>query len=159
VKASIDAFDGTIKLYVVDPTDPVVGAWQGCIPTCSPTSRSRRLEEHFRYPQDLFKIQSEKYLDYHVIETGDFFRRSDSWSIPRDPSTVDRPGGSLLWGDGLTADGRTALLDRFLPNYLLVNLPGEDDLSYVIMQPFTPQNKLNMSSFLVGTPLPVATAA
>ncbi|HVR33304.1 MAG TPA: UPF0182 family protein [Acidimicrobiia bacterium] len=155
VKASIDAFDGTIKLYVVDPTDPVVTAWRGVYPdlfTDDPVPQT--LEDHFRYPQDLFKIQSEKYLDYHVIETGDFFRRSDSWSIPRDPSTIDRDSGTLLWGDGLTADGRTALLDRFLPNYLLVNLPGEDDLSYVIIQPFTPQNKLNMSSFLVGDSTP-----
>lgn len=155
VKASIDAFDGTVKLYVVDPTDPVVSAWRRVYPelfTDDPVPET--LEEHFRYPQDLFKIQSEKYLDYHVVETGDFFRRSDAWSIPRDPSTIDRNSGALLWGDGLTADGRTALLDRFLPNYLLVSLPGEEDLSYVISQPFTPQNKLNMSSFLVGDATP-----
>jgi hypothetical protein len=155
VKASIDAFDGTVKLYVVDETDPVIMAWQGVYPelfTDDPVPTE--LADHFRYPQDLFKLQSEKYLDYHVVETGDFFRRSDSWSIPRDPSTIDRNSGSLLWGDGLTADGRTALLDRFLPNYLLVSLPGEDDLSYVIMQPFTPQSKLNMSSFLAGDATP-----
>jgi uncharacterized protein len=156
VKASIDAFDGTIRLHVVDPTDPVVTAWRNVYPdlfTDDPVPEV--LEEHFRYPQDLFKIQSEKYLDYHVEEVGDFFRRSDTWSIPRDPSTIDRDSGSLLWGDTLTADGRVALLDRFLPNYLLVNLPGEgDELSYVIMQPFTPQNKLNMSSFLAGDATP-----
>ncbi|MEX1043351.1 MAG: UPF0182 family protein, partial [Acidimicrobiia bacterium] len=155
VKATIDAFDGTIKLYVVDPTDPVVTAWQGVYPELFTDEEiPPTIEDHFRYPQDLFKIQSEKYLDYHVVETGDFFRRSDTWSIPRDPSTIDRDGGTLLWGDGATADGRTALLDRFLPNYLLVSLPGEDDLSYVIMQPFTPQNKLNMASFLVGDATP-----
>lgn len=155
VKATIDAFDGTIKLYVVDQTDPVVTAWQGVYPELfTDEDVPSVIEDHFRYPQDLFKIQSEKYLDYHVVETGDFFRRSDSWSIPRDPSTIDRDGGTLLWGDGATADGRTALLDRFLPSYLLVNLPGEEDLSYVLMQPFTPQNKLNMSSFLVGDATP-----
>ncbi|MDX1448605.1 MAG: UPF0182 family protein, partial [Acidimicrobiia bacterium] len=155
VKAAIDAFDGTITLYVVDPNDPVVAAWQRVYPELFTTEEPpQTLVEHFRYPQDMFKIQSEKYLDYHVIDTGDFFRRSDSWSIPRDPSTVDRDGGSLLWGDGITADGRATLLDRFLPNYLLVSLPGEDDLSYVIMQPFTPQNKLNMASFLVGDATP-----
>ncbi|MFP5330957.1 MAG: UPF0182 family protein [Acidimicrobiia bacterium] len=155
VKAAIDAFDGTITFYVVDPTDPVVAAWQQVYPDLFTTEAPpETLVEHFRYPQDLFKIQSEKYLDYHVTETGDFFRRSDSWSIPRDPSTIDRDGGSLLWGDAITADGRVTLLDRFLPNYLLVSLPGEDDLSYVIMQPFTPQNKLNMASFLVGDSTP-----
>ncbi len=152
VKASVDAFDGTITLYVVDPTDPVVTAWGRAYPdlfTSGPAPMN--LQEHYRYPQDLFKIQSEKYLDYHVTEVGDFFRRSDTWSIPRDPSTIDRDSGELLRGDGLTADGRVALMDRFLPNYLLVNLPEEADrLSYVIMQPFTPQGKLNMSSFLVG---------
>ena len=155
VKASIDAYDGTIKLYIVDPTDPVISAWQGVYPELfSDEPVPAALEDNFRYPQDLFKIQSEKYLDYHVVETGDFFRRSDSWSIPRDPSTVERSGRTLLWGDGVTADGRTALLDRFLPNYLLVNLPGEDDLSYVLMQPFTPQNRVNMASFLVGDATP-----
>ncbi|MDX1450859.1 MAG: UPF0182 family protein, partial [Acidimicrobiia bacterium] len=153
VKATIDAYDGTIRLYVIDQDDPIIGAWQRTHPQLfADEPLPAELADNLRYPQDMFKIQTEKYLDYHVEDTGDFFRRSDAWSIPRDPSNVPREANELLNGDPSTAE--SSQLDRYLPNYLLTNLPGEDDLSYVLIQPFTPLNKLNMSSFLVADSTP-----
>lgn len=155
VKATVDAFDGTVQFYVVDDSDPLLSAWQDVYPGLfrDGAEMPTGLVEHLRYPQDLFKIQSDMYLDYHMDDTDEFFRKVDAWSIPQDPSTIRRT--DLLWGDRRSPDfTRVEYLDRILPYYLLLRLPGEEDLSYVLVQPFTPQDKPNMSSFLVADSTP-----
>jgi hypothetical protein len=87
------------------------------------------------------------------------FSGNDAWSLPADPATINRalgsPGAELLFGD--QADATTAQLRyraEILPYYLLTELPGEDDLSYLLLQPFTPSSRRNMSSFLVADSTP-----
>lgn len=110
------------------------------------------LARHLRYPQDLFRIQGEMYLEYHVDEPSEFFSGNDRWSIPIDPATPRRGdvGTDLLWGDTGSAATGIQYLAEILPYYLLTRLPGEEDLSYVLFQPFNPRDKPNMSSFLVA---------
>ena len=155
VKATVDAFDGTIRLYVVDESDPLVAAWWRVYPDLF-TDASEippGLHEHFRYPQDLFKIQSELYLDYHMVDVTQFFQRNDAWSIPTDPSTIRRI--ELLRGDRISPDGFSINYDReMLPYYLLMTIPGEDDTSYVLLQPYNPLEKPNMSAFLLADSTP-----
>ena len=155
VKATVDAFDGTIRLYVVDESDPLVAAWRRVYPDLF-TDASEippGLHEHFRYPQDLFKIQSELYLDYHMVDVTQFFQRNDAWSIPTDPSTIRRI--ELLRGDRISPDGFSINYDReMLPYYLLMTIPGEDDTSYVLLQPYNPLEKPNMSAFLLADSTP-----
>ena len=155
VKATVDAFDGTIRLYVVDESDPLVAAWRRVYPDLF-TDASEippGLYEHFRYPQDLFKIQSELYLDYHMVDVTQFFQRNDAWSIPPDPSTIRRI--ELLRGDRFSPDGFSINYDReMLPYYLLMTIPGEDDTSYVLLQPYNPLEKPNMSAFLLADSTP-----
>lgn len=162
VKATVDAFDGTVNFYVVDETDPVVRAWQQTYPDLfrDGSELPEDLVGHLRYPQDLFRIQGEMYLEYHVDEPSEFFSRNDAWSIPRDPSTISRgemlPAERLI-GDLSSVTGSTEFLTEMLPYFLLTRLPGEDDLSYVLLQPFNPRGKPNMSSFLVAdAPTPEA---
>jgi len=155
VKATVDAYDGEVTFYVVDPDDPLIQSWNqvytGVFKDASEMPAD--LAAHLRYPQDLFKIQSDMYLDYHVSDTDEFFRRVDAWAIPRDPSTPAR--GDLLWGDRVSADGRSVTyLDSLMPYYLMLSLPGEEGLSYVLTQPFTPQDKFNMSSILMADATP-----
>ncbi|MYG92631.1 MAG: UPF0182 family protein [Acidimicrobiia bacterium] len=156
VKATVDAFDGTISLYVVDETDPLVAAWQRVYPELfrDASEIPQGLREHFRYPQDLFKIQSELYLDYHMVDVTQFFQRNDAWSIPSDPSTIRRL--ELLRGDLIGgADGTIVqYLREMLPYYLLMTLPGEEDTSYVLLQPYNPLEKPNMSAFLIADSTP-----
>ncbi len=155
VKASVDSVDGTVTFYVIDDQDPILASWQKVHPDLFEdfSEMPAALEEHLRYPQDMFKIQSDMYLLYHIENTEDFFSRSDAWSIPDDPSTPLRTQVNLLWGDEFVPGG-VSFLDEYLPNYLLLRLPGEEDLSYTLIQPFTPLNKPNMSSFFVADSTP-----
>jgi uncharacterized membrane protein (UPF0182 family) len=117
------------------------------------------LAEHLRYPQDLFRLQGQLYLEYHVTDPNELFSGNDAWSLPADPATINRdlgsPGAELLFGD--QRDPTTAALRyraEILPYYLLTKLPGEDDLSYLLLQPFTPSSRRNMSAFLVADSTP-----
>ncbi|MBD0322960.1 MAG: UPF0182 family protein, partial [Aldersonia sp.] len=94
VKATVDAYDGTVTLYEVDENDPVLKAWQGVFPGAvqPESSISSELRAHFRYPEDLFKVQREMLAKYHVNDPGEFFTNNAFWSVPSDP-TVDGGGG------------------------------------------------------------------
>ncbi|QKT12478.1 UPF0182 family protein [Rhodococcus sp. W8901] len=90
VKATVDAYDGTVTLYQVDDQDPVLKAWMGVFPdSVQPKSAvTDDLRAHFRYPEDLFKVQREMLAKYHVDDPGEFFSNNAFWSVPSDP-TVD----------------------------------------------------------------------
>jgi hypothetical protein len=160
VKAVIDAYDGDVTFYLIDPDDPMAQAWSDAFPgLLRPASElPAGLEDHLRYPQDLFRVQGQLYLEYHVTDLGDLFSGNDAWSLPLDPSTISR-GGSIgsefLNGDRADATGTNIdYLKEILPYYLLTSLPGETDLSYLLLQPFTPKDKRNMASFLVADSTP-----
>ena len=144
VKATVDAFDGTVTLYVVDPDDPIIQTQRKIFPGVfvDGTEMPEDIRSHMRYPEDLFRVQSDQYTLYHITDSRQFFSEVDPWEIARDPSTADRPALRLRQADG---DSRP-----MLPYYLLMNLPGEDELSFIIMQPFTPRERPNMVSFLVA---------
>jgi hypothetical protein len=86
------------------------------------------------------------------------FTGNDAWSLPIDPSTISRDaegGVNLLNGDSYQAQtAQWAFLNELLPYYLLTSLPGEEDLSYLLLQPFTPRERRNMSGFLVADSTP-----
>ncbi|MGW0175499.1 UPF0182 family protein [Rhodococcus sp. NPDC003322] len=88
VKATVDAYDGTVTLYQVDDQDPVLKAWMGVFPdTVQPKSAiNDDLRSHFRYPEDLFKVQREMLAKYHVDDPGEFFTNNAFWSVPNEPT-------------------------------------------------------------------------
>ncbi|MGH8873953.1 MAG: UPF0182 family protein, partial [Acidimicrobiia bacterium] len=145
------AFDGTIRLYVMDADDPVLASYRRIFPAIfiDGDQMPEELRQHLRYPVDLFRIQSEVWRNYHMDTAAEFFRAEDAWSIPEDPSTTQRGAVDLLRGDRVAGADITQL-DEMLPYYLLMKLPGEEDLSYAFLQPFTPVNRRNMQSFLVA---------
>jgi uncharacterized membrane protein (UPF0182 family) len=93
VKATVDAYDGTVTLYAVDESDPVLRTWMDIFPgTVQPSSAiSNALRQHFRYPEDLFKVQREMLTRYHVSNPSVFFTNDDFWNVPADP-TQNQPG-------------------------------------------------------------------
>lgn len=155
VKVTIDAYDGTVNFYSVVADDPLIDSWAKVFPDLLQPIEVMPVElrNHVRFPQDLFKIQGEIYLDYHVTNIDDFFSGSDTWSIPIDPSTPNRIGDTVLYGDQVGGTNNV-FLDELLPTYLLYRLPGEDTESYALTQPFTPEQKPNMSSFLIADSTP-----
>ena len=95
VKATVDAYDGTVRLYAWDTSDPVLRAWTKAFPTAvRPLSDiSGPLMAHLRYPQDMLKVQRQLVARYHVTEPGAFFSGQDFWRVPKDPThdTQDLP--------------------------------------------------------------------
>lgn len=88
VKATVDAYDGSVTLYAWDDQDPILKAWQKVYPTSlKPYSEmSGDVMSHVRYPEDLFKVQRELLGRYHVTEPGSFYQAKDVWSVPNDPT-------------------------------------------------------------------------
>ncbi|MGY0886517.1 UPF0182 family protein [Corynebacterium aurimucosum] len=94
VKATVDAYDGTVDLYEFDTEDPVLKAWEGVFPgVVKPESEiSDELREHMRYPEDMFKVQRNLLAKYHVDDPGVFFNNDAFWSVPEDPTAGESQG-------------------------------------------------------------------
>ncbi|MEQ7845851.1 UPF0182 family membrane protein [Nocardioides kribbensis] len=122
VKATVDAYDGTVTLYEWDTEDPILRAWEGAFPgTVQPyDSISDELMEHLRYPEDLFKVQRYQFARYHVTEANDWYQGNDRWEVPEDPnssSTSLQPPYRLFANqDGsTTSEGEWSLTSVFVP--------------------------------------------
>jgi uncharacterized membrane protein (UPF0182 family) len=91
VKATVDAYDGSVTLYAWDDQDPLLKAWQKVFPTSlKPYSEmSAQVMSHVRYPEDLFKVQRELLGRYHVTDPVSFYKNDDAWSVPNDPTVSD----------------------------------------------------------------------
>jgi uncharacterized protein len=144
VKAVVDAYDGTTTLYAFDESDPLLRAWRKAFPGLF-TPRSAlapELQAHLRYPEDLFSIQTDRYASYHLDAARDFYSKQDFWALPEDRS------GQLTHGEGsLVVAGPKP---RMRPYYLLTRLPGDRDEQFVLVMPFTPNNKQNMVSYMAA---------
>ncbi|MBL1080069.1 UPF0182 family protein [Nocardia sp. 2] len=109
IKATVDAYDGTVTLYQVDQHDPLLATWMKVFPgTVEPEeSISTELRAHFRYPEDLFTIQRDMLAIYQVDEPREFFTTNAFWSVPSDPTTDTNPHQPpfyVLLGDPDTAE-------------------------------------------------------
>jgi uncharacterized protein len=149
VKAVVDAYDGTTTLYAFDDTDPLLRAWGKAFPGLfAPRSAmSADLQAHLRYPEDLFSIQTDRYASYHIGAARDFYSKQDFWALPEDRS------GQLTRGEGSLVVAGTK--PRMRPYYLLTRLPGEHDEQFVLVMPFTPNNKQNMVAYMAARSGPI----
>lgn len=104
VKATVDAYDGTVTLYALDDNDPVLRTWMNVFPgTVQPGSAiSNALRQHLRYPEDIFKVQRQMLTRYHVTNPAVFYTNDDFWNVPTDPTQnqpgVDQPPHYILAG-------------------------------------------------------------
>ena len=147
VKAVVDAYDGTVTLYAFDETDPLLRAWRRAFPGLFLTRSviPPDLQAHLRYPEDLFSIQADRYAAYHIVVAKDFYSKQDFWALPEDRSGQIRQS---LGATPLTVgDTQRA---RMRPYYLLVRLPGESREHFVLVVPFTPNNKQNMVAYMAA---------
>jgi len=143
VKVAIDAYNGSMTLYRVEEDDPVLDAWEGAFPDLiTPVEEAPEgLAAHFRYPQDLFNLQSDLYQSYHIPEAAAFYNRADEWDLPSDPAFAANQGA----GDLAAASQR-----RLDPYYLLMRLPGENTEEFVLIQPYLARERPNMVAWLAG---------
>ncbi|BBJ41103.1 UPF0182 protein [Streptomyces antimycoticus] len=130
VKATVDAYDGTVKLYEWDTKDPVLKTWEKAFPgTVEPKEKiSKDLMEHLRYPQDLFKVQRELLTRYHVTDPTQFYSGSDAWQVPEDPTHKD--------GNAVP------------PYYLSMKMPDQKGQTFSLTTTFTPNGRPNLGAFM-----------
>jgi uncharacterized membrane protein (UPF0182 family) len=124
VKATVDAYDGSVKLYAWDEEDPVLETWQKIFPATieSQDEMSADLLAHVRYPADLFKMQRTILGSYHVTDPGSFYSSDDQWVTPDDPTS--------------TAGAETLQP----PYYLTMQIPGQDEPSFSLYSTFIPRS-------------------
>ncbi|MGV0791569.1 UPF0182 family protein [Mycolicibacterium sp. XJ1819] len=137
VKATVDAYDGTVTLYAQDESDPVLQAWMKVFPdTIKPKSDiSPELQEHLRYPEDLFKVQRALLAKYHVNDPVTFFSTSDFWDVPLDPnptaSSFQPPyyivAKNLATEDKSASFQLTSAMNRFRRDFLAAYISASSD--------------------------------
>ena len=142
VKATVDAYDGTVRLYLADPNDPVALTYSRIFPgLLRPLAEMPAgLRAHLRYPEDLFRLQRTVYASYHVDDPRVFYLKEDAWAIPiepnADPSVVKR---SDVAGDPPIVSTQK----RMEPYYVIMRLPEapHGQTEFLLMSPLSPINR------------------
>ncbi|MFE9041750.1 UPF0182 family protein [Streptomyces sp. NPDC012421] len=130
VKATVDAYDGTVTLYQWDTEDPVLKTWMKAFPGTvkAKADIDTDLLEHLRYPQDMFKVQRELLTRYHVTDPAQFYSGSDAWQVPDDPTNKDNVAVP--------------------PYYLSMKMPGDTEQRFSLTTTFTPNGRPNLGGFM-----------
>ena len=132
VKATVDAYDGSVSLYQWDTKDPVLKTWMKAFPkSVKPKSAiSKDLLDHVRYPEDIFRVQRDILSSYHVKNSDAFYGGQDFWRVPTDPSTFGANAGAQP------------------PYYMTLQMPGSKTPAFSLTTPFVPRGgRENLSAF------------
>jgi uncharacterized protein len=133
VKIVVDAYNGDVTYYVTNLKDPLMLTYAKIFPLQFKQLKDmpKGLQEHIRYPEDLFKVQSSLYTIYHMNDPAVFYNKEDAWQIPTE-----------IYG--------TNQQIKVEPYYIIMKLPGEEKEEFVLMTPFTPLKKDNMISWFAA---------
>ncbi|HEV3364779.1 MAG TPA: UPF0182 family protein, partial [Acidimicrobiia bacterium] len=158
VKVAIDAYHGDMTFYRIDPDDPIAAAYAKAFPElfAGPEEVSDELRAHFRYPEDLFRVQTNMWGRYHIGDPKEFYSQSDRWNIAQDPGTA-RPTPAAPPAPpapGQPAPPGAPGERRMDPYYLLMRLPDAPKLEFLMLQPFVPfsddDSRRELSAFMVA---------
>jgi uncharacterized membrane protein (UPF0182 family) len=132
VKVVMDAYSGDMNFYVVDPTDPIVNAYRGIFPNLfkDASQMPADLRAHWRYPERLLNIQADMYTTFHMTDPQVFYTKEDKWSIPAGSGS-----NSVVQPEAY---------------YVNMQLPGSSKEGFMLIQPFTPNNKDNMIAWMAA---------
>jgi len=130
VKVVVDPYEGTTTFYVVDPGDPLIQTYSRIFPSLfRPVSEMPAgLRAHWRYPEDMFRIQTHIYATYHMHDPQVFYNKEDAWQFAQE-----------------TYLGDQRLIDSY---YVIMSLPGWEQQEFFLMVPFTPANRDNMIAWM-----------
>jgi hypothetical protein len=128
----MDAYSGDMSFYVVDPTDPIINAYRGIFPDLfkDVSQMPPDLRAHWRYPEDLLNIQADMYTTFHMTDPQVFYTKEDKWAIP-------------------TGSGSNSVIQPEA-YYVNMQLPGTTNEGFMLIQPFTPNNKDNMIAWMAA---------
>jgi uncharacterized protein len=132
VKVVIDAYEGSVDFFAMDSDDPILAAYTEAFPGLFKPldGMAPGLRAHLRYPRDLFGAQVRKYRRYHMRIPQVFYNNEDLWTLAR-----EKYGGKLA---------------PMKPYYILMRLPGEERLEFLLMSPLTPENRDNMIAWMAA---------
>jgi uncharacterized membrane protein (UPF0182 family) len=128
VKATVDAYDGDVHLYAFDDVDPVLAAWRAAVPGLfEPRSAfPEALVAHLQVPSAWFDLQSRVFATYHMTDPQMFYNREDEWQVP------------------------VVGAEEMQPYYTVMRLPGEERPEFLVMLPFVPKTKENLTAWMVA---------
>ena len=134
VKATVDAYDGTVDIYIFQPQDPIIQAYRNLFPKLfkSESEMPASLRQHARYPELMFEIQAEIYRTFHMGDPEVFYNKEDVWDVAQS-----------LFGDTGTAA-------PMKPTYIVATLPGETEPEFILMLPFAPRSKDNLIGWMAA---------
>lgn len=138
VKIIINAYDGSISFYQVDAKDPIIQTYAKIFPRLfQPISKiPKSLVAHLRYPEDIFSLQTAIYTTYHMDKSQIFYNKEDQWEIP----TINEEKKQEV----------TDTAQQMGPRHMIMKLPGEKKEEFILMLPFTPRNKDNLSAWMIA---------
>ena len=159
VKAIVDGYDGDVTLYVMPGRDPIIEAWQGAFPDLFEDFETMpaELRDHLRYPHDLFTVQTNMWASYQVTEPEALIIGTEKWAVAQDPGRSVAAGNTAE-----TVVDETGVVSsrerRVSAYYSLIQLPGEEDVSYVILRSFVPvsddDSRKELTAFMVAETRP-----
>ncbi len=137
-KIVIDAYDGSISFYQSDTDDPIIRTYAKIFPNLfQPISKMpKSLLAHLRYPEDIFSLQTAIYTTYQMDNPQIFYNKEDQWEIPTISEGQEQ--------------GTTDAVQQMGPRHMIMKLPGEKKEEYILMLPFTPRGKDNLSAWMVA---------
>ena len=161
VKVVVSAYDGSMHFFVTKTNDPIIKVYERAFPDMfTPISRADSvipgIVDHFRYPEDLFRVQTNMYGRYHLTDARDFYTQAQAWAVSQDPgsgqlSQNTQIGQSVL---GSTQVGPPPVA-RLQPQYVLAHLPGSTQQSFMLLTPFVPLSssteRQNLTGFMVAS--------
>jgi len=158
VKGVLDAYEGTVKFYIVDPSDPIAQAYAKAFPDMfeDASQMDPALREHYRYPEDIFRVQTNMWGAYHITDSQSFYEGSNGWAVAQDPGTSVTTGTSAAQTQTTTPSGQPVrtLAQRINPVYVIGRLPDEPREGFMILRSFVPvsddDSKKQLTAFMVA---------
>jgi hypothetical protein len=156
VKVVINAYTGKMTFYTMD-NDPIIRTWEKAFPGLfTPSSKMpAALRAHLRYPEDLFTVQAAAYGRYHITNPQAFYSAANAWVVSPDPGSGS-PTGPLATTETVNAEGQVTSVQpaRMAPMYEELQLPGQSDPSFVLLDAFVPYSQgtqiQNLAGFLIA---------
>ena len=142
VKAVVDTYDGTVELYLTPAEDPIIEAWDSAFPDLFRPYEQLpdALLDHVRYPEDLFRVQTNHFGRYKITDEGEFFDRASEWSVSPDPGTGEGEAVTRTAIDPVTGLRVNLAEERINPTYQFLRLPESDTEEFVISRAFVPRS-------------------
>ena len=137
VKAIVDAYDGSVRLFQWDEKDPILSTWMKIYPGSveSKQNISADLMGHLRYPEDMFKVQRDLLTSYHVRDASDFYTGGDRWRLAEETSTAATANGVST---ATMSSSQQQAVRVQPPYYLTMQMPGQQSAEFSLTSVFVP---------------------